>query len=117
MAAPLGARRARGRGVRAEPERRRAAARVPRRQAPRVRARARSARHRFPARRLARRVGRPHAARAVGAANGANPIAIVVPCHRVVNGDGKLGGYGGGLPLKKRLLALERAQPRQGDLL
>ena len=65
----------------------------------------------------ARRVGRPHAARAVGAANGANPIAIVVPCHRVVNADGKLGGYGGGLPLKKRLLALERAQPRQGDLL
>jgi len=65
----------------------------------------------------AQRVGRPHAARAVGAANGANPIAIVVPCHRVVNGDGKLGGYGGGLPLKKRLLALEHAQPRQGDLL
>src|SRR5215813_8050958 len=65
----------------------------------------------------ARRVGRPHAARAVGAANGANPIAIVVPCHRVVNADGGLGGYGGGLPLKKRLLALEHAQPRQGDLL
>ena len=65
----------------------------------------------------ARRVGRPHAARAVGAANGANPIAIVVPCHRVVSAGGKLGGYGGGLPLKKRLLALEHAQPRQGDLL
>src|SRR5688572_5390755 len=65
----------------------------------------------------ARRVGRPNAPRAVGAANGANPIAIVVPCHRVVNADGKLGGYGGGLPLKKRLLALEHAQPRQGDLL
>jgi O-6-methylguanine DNA methyltransferase len=65
----------------------------------------------------ARRVGRPNAPRAVGAANGANPIAIIVPCHRVVNADGKLGGYGGGLPLKKRLLALEHAQPRQGDLL
>ena len=59
----------------------------------------------------------PRAARAVGTANGSNPCAIVVPCHRVVNADGKLGGYGGGLPLKKRLLALEHAQPRQGDLL
>src|SRR5262245_36846433 len=65
----------------------------------------------------ARRVGCPNAPRAVGAANGANPIAIVVPCHRVVAADGGLGGYGGGLPLKKRLLALEHAQPRQGDLL
>jgi O-6-methylguanine DNA methyltransferase len=65
----------------------------------------------------ARRVGRPNAPRAVGAANGANPIAIIVPCHRVVNADGKLGGYGGGLELKARLLALEHAQPRQGDLL
>jgi O-6-methylguanine DNA methyltransferase len=65
----------------------------------------------------ARRVGQPNAPRAVGAANGANPIAIIVPCHRVVAADGKLGGYGGGLPLKKRLLALEHAQPRQGDLL
>jgi O-6-methylguanine DNA methyltransferase len=65
----------------------------------------------------ARRVGHPNAPRAVGAANGANPIAIIVPCHRVVAADGKLGGYGGGLPLKKRLLALEHAQPRQGDLL
>ena len=65
----------------------------------------------------ARRVGRPHAARAVGAANGANPIAIVVPCHRVVSAGGKLGGYGGGLPLKRRLLALEHANPLDGDLL
>ena len=65
----------------------------------------------------ARRVGRPNAPRAVGAANGANPIAIIVPCHRVVNANGKLGGYGGGLELKARLLALEHAQPRQGDLL
>ena len=65
----------------------------------------------------ARRIGHPNAPRAVGAANGANPVAIVVPCHRVVNADGKLGGYGGGLELKARLLALERAEPRQGDLL
>ena len=46
--------------------------------------------------------------RAVGAANGANPIAIIVPCHRVIGAGGKLVGYGGGLPLKRRLLALER---------
>jgi O-6-methylguanine DNA methyltransferase len=55
--------------------------------------------------------------RAVGSANGANPLALVVPCHRVVNSGGKLGGYGGGLELKARLLALEHARPRQGDLL
>ncbi|HVO37549.1 MAG TPA: methylated-DNA--[protein]-cysteine S-methyltransferase [Spirochaetia bacterium] len=60
---------------------------------------------------LARRVGRPAAVRAVGAANGANPIAIVLPCHRVIGSDGKLVGYGGGLPNKVKLLALER-----GDL-
>ncbi len=59
----------------------------------------------------------PYGPRAVGGANGANPIALIVPCHRVVNADGKLGGYGGGLALKARLLALEHAQPRQGDLL
>ena len=47
--------------------------------------------------------------RAVGAANGANPIPIVVPCHRVIGSNGKLVGYGGGLPLKKRLLSLEGA--------
>ncbi len=63
-------------------------------------------------------VGRPRAVRAVGAANGANPLPLVVPCHRVVQSDGKLGGYGGGLPLKKRLLALEHdAEPAPGDLL
>ena len=62
-------------------------------------------------------VGRPAAVRAVGAANGANPVAIVVPCHRVVAAGGKLGGYGGGLPLKARLLALERAVPAQDRLL
>jgi methylated-DNA-[protein]-cysteine S-methyltransferase len=49
----------------------------------------------------------PQAVRAVGAANGANPLPIVVPCHRVIGANGKLTGYGGGLPLKKRLLELE----------
>lgn len=57
---------------------------------------------------IARAIGRPAAVRAVGTANGANPIPIVVPCHRVIGASGKLVGYGGGLPLKKRLLALER---------
>ena len=56
---------------------------------------------------LARAIGRPAAVRAVGAANGANPIAIVVPCHRVIGKDGTLTGYGGGLPRKRLLLALE----------
>ena len=58
---------------------------------------------------LAESVERPGACRAVGSANGANRIAIVVPCHRVVNKDGALGGYGGGLWRKRRLLELERA--------
>ena len=57
---------------------------------------------------LARRIGKPTASRAVGAANGRNPLAIVVPCHRVIGADGTLTGYGGGLPVKKALLALER---------
>ena len=56
---------------------------------------------------LARRVGRPGAFRAVGQANGANPLPIVVPCHRVVAAGGRLGGYGGGLDTKRRLLELE----------
>lgn len=56
---------------------------------------------------LARRMGRPHAVRAVGTANGANPIAIIVPCHRVIGADGTLTGYGGGLDTKRRLLVLE----------
>ncbi len=56
---------------------------------------------------LARRIGRPGASRAVGSANGRNPIAIVVPCHRVIAADGTLGGYGGGLDRKEWLLELE----------
>jgi len=58
---------------------------------------------------IAEAIGRPTAVRAVGAANGSNPVAIVVPCHRVIGSSGKLTGYGGGLPLKKRLLELEGA--------
>jgi len=66
---------------------------------------------------VARAIGQPTALRAVGAANGANPLPLVVPCHRVIQADGRLGGYGGGLPLKKRLLALEQAHhPAPGDL-
>jgi len=56
---------------------------------------------------VAEAIGSPRAVRAVGAANGANPLAIVVPCHRVIGSSGRLVGYGGGLPLKKRLLDLE----------
>jgi len=56
---------------------------------------------------LARRVGRPGAARAVGQAVGANPVPILLPCHRVVASDGGLGGFGGGLPMKKTLLRQE----------
>ncbi|HUI53609.1 MAG TPA: methylated-DNA--[protein]-cysteine S-methyltransferase [Bryobacteraceae bacterium] len=59
---------------------------------------------------IAGAIGRPKAVRAVGAANGANPIPIVVPCHRVIGSSGKLTGYGGGLPLKKKLLELEGAR-------
>jgi O-6-methylguanine DNA methyltransferase len=66
---------------------------------------------------IARGIREPAAVRAVGAANGANPCSIVVPCHRVVATGGKLGGYGGGLPLKRKLLALEHANPLDGDLL
>jgi methylated-DNA-[protein]-cysteine S-methyltransferase len=58
---------------------------------------------------LAARVGRPGASRAVGQANGANPLPIVYPCHRVVAAGEHLGGYGGGLDVKRRLLALEGA--------
>lgn len=58
---------------------------------------------------LARRIGNPSASRAVGLANGANPLPIIVPCHRVIGADGSLTGFGGGLPIKRRLLALEGA--------
>ena len=58
---------------------------------------------------LARRIEKPGAARAVGQANGANPIPIIIPCHRVIAGDGSIGGYTGGLNKKKILLALELA--------
>ncbi|MCX3060429.1 methylated-DNA--[protein]-cysteine S-methyltransferase [Streptomyces beihaiensis] len=60
---------------------------------------------------LARRVGQPDAAQAVGAAMGANPLPVVVPCHRVVESDGGIGGFGGGLETKRRLLALEGVLP------
>lgn len=59
---------------------------------------------------LARRIGNPNACRAVGLANGTNPIPIVIPCHRVIGSNGKLTGYGGGLDIKEKLLALERRQ-------
>ncbi len=61
---------------------------------------------------LAGRIGNPKASRAVGLANGSNPIPIVIPCHRVIGSNGKLTGYGGGLPIKEKLLALERRQLR-----
>jgi methylated-DNA-[protein]-cysteine S-methyltransferase len=61
---------------------------------------------------LARRIGNPNASRAVGLANGSNPIPVVIPCHRVIGANGKLTGYGGGLPIKERLLALEKKQLR-----
>ncbi len=61
---------------------------------------------------LARRIGNPRASRAVGLANGSNPIPIVIPCHRVIGSNGKLTGYGGGLPIKEKLLALESHQLR-----
>lgn len=58
---------------------------------------------------LARRVGNPKASRAVGAANGVNPIAIIIPCHRVIGSNGHLTGFGGGLDVKQKLLELENA--------
>lgn len=65
---------------------------------------------------IARDVGSPDAVRAVGRANGMNRIAIVIPCHRVVNKSGELGGYGGGLWRKRRLLHLESRTPESGEL-
>jgi len=55
----------------------------------------------------AKRIRKPLAVRAVGSANGKNPVAIVLPCHRVISADGSLGGYAGGLSIKRKLLALE----------
>ncbi|HEX7339034.1 MAG TPA: methylated-DNA--[protein]-cysteine S-methyltransferase [Rhodanobacteraceae bacterium] len=63
---------------------------------------------------LARRIDKPRAVRAVGTANGANPLAIIVPCHRVIGSNGSLTGYGGGLPAKRWLLDHERRHaPRE----
>ncbi len=59
---------------------------------------------------LARRMGNPKAVRAVGTANGSNPLPIVIPCHRVIGSNGKLTGYGGGLDIKQQLLKLEGAR-------
>jgi O-6-methylguanine DNA methyltransferase len=66
---------------------------------------------------VARAIGRPTAQRAVGSANNANPVSLVVPCHRVIAADGSLGGYGGGQDLKARLLAMERSRPSSDRLL
>jgi methylated-DNA-[protein]-cysteine S-methyltransferase len=57
---------------------------------------------------LARRIGEPAAIRAVGSANGRNPIPVIIPCHRVIGSDGSMIGFGGGIELKKRLLQLEQ---------
>ncbi len=65
---------------------------------------------------LAARIGRPRATRAVGMANGSNPVPIVVPCHRVIGADGTLTGYGGGLDRKRWLLAHERAPLVRAEL-
>ena len=67
---------------------------------------------------VARAIGEPDAMRAVGTANGSNPVAVLVPCHRVIRSDGTLGGYGGGLPNKRKLLEAEGASwKEQGQLL
>lgn len=63
---------------------------------------------------VADRIGAPAAVRAVGAANGRNPISIIIPCHRVIGKNGSLTGYGGGLALKRRLLRLENPQAAGG---
>jgi methylated-DNA-[protein]-cysteine S-methyltransferase len=61
---------------------------------------------------IARRIGRPKAVRAVGAANGRNPIPVIIPCHRVIGSGGQLTGFGGGLPTKEHLLRLEMEHSR-----
>jgi len=65
---------------------------------------------------LARRIGNPAASRAVGRANATNPIALIVPCHRVIGTNGKLTGYAGGIELKEKLLAWERTSRLKGRL-
>ena len=65
---------------------------------------------------LAQQIGNPAGTRAVGAANGRNPLPIVLPCHRVIGADGDLTGFGGGLPTKQFLLQLEGALPEQSGL-
>lgn len=62
-------------------------------------------------------IGAPKAVRAVGTADGANPVPLVVPCHRVVASNGKLGGYGGGLEMKEKLLAMEQGRRHKDRLL
>ncbi|MDM5069433.1 methylated-DNA--[protein]-cysteine S-methyltransferase [Aeromonas salmonicida] len=64
---------------------------------------------------IARAIGKPAAVRAVGAANGRNPLSIIVPCHRVIGQNGSLTGYAGGLPIKQQLLALECDQSRSAN--
>ncbi|MCU1456001.1 MAG: cysteine methyltransferase [Actinomycetia bacterium] len=64
---------------------------------------------------LARRIGQPTASRAVGLANGRNPISVIIPCHRVIGADGNLTGYGGGIERKELLLALEGCTLRRPD--
>lgn len=59
---------------------------------------------------LAGNIGKPGAARAVGLANNRNPIPVIIPCHRVIGANGSLVGYGGGLPMKEKLLALEKGK-------
>ncbi len=66
---------------------------------------------------IANQLGNPKAVRAVGAANGRNPISIIAPCHRVIGASGDLVGFGGGLPAKMKLLELEGYLPAQQDLL
>ncbi len=66
---------------------------------------------------VARALGKPGAQRAVGLANGANPLPLVIPCHRVIESSGRLGGYGGGLETKRRLLASEQGAASRGRLL
>jgi len=60
-------------------------------------------------------LGRPRAVRAVGAANGRNPLPIIIPCHRVIGANGSLTGFGGGLPTKRYLLELERGKAKAGE--